>query len=92
MLKDNAYNNVAITPTGEIVRSGPKMKRGCPVACLYCDEGEVSMYVGDLGRDDAFTCRSCNKSWSLETVRQVIQEWLTLISWLDTAPTYVPEE
>ncbi len=64
-------------------------KRGFQISCPSCGERNVMVSVTDL---DSFCCSDTDCGWEATSaeVRRLIGEWMQLLEWIETAPTYYP--
>lgn len=59
-------------------------RRGFAVRCLHCGGSEgVRLDLADL---DTFSCSECNEEFDVADVRSAIEEWKSVLNWIDLAP------
>jgi transcription initiation factor IIE alpha subunit len=63
-----------------------EIRRGFPVVCIRCGERETLSL--SLDNATSFTCSDCDGEFTASDVRDVINEWGPVLSWIDSAPEF----
>jgi transcription elongation factor Elf1 len=76
------------TTTSNVRATAKPARRGFPgIICPFCGKEEsVSVRLDDMTGDDAFSCRSCDTTWSRAWIEEMIGDWLRVLDWCDLAP------
>ena len=65
----------------------PKVQLPCPKC--GCENADLSLNLATLDDEegDNVTCRECEESFSLATVRAIVAKWGPMLRWIDSIPT-----